>query len=32
MIDTISAAADRYDDLLAERYGVARATEAGTPD
>jgi hypothetical protein len=31
MIDTISAAADRYDDLLAERYGVARAADGGPP-
>lgn len=31
MIDTISTAADHYDDLLAERYGVARAADGGAP-
>lgn len=31
MIDSISAAADHYDDLLAARYGVARAADGGPP-
>lgn len=31
MIDTISAAADRYDDLLAERFGVVRAADGEPP-